>query len=78
MRFLWPVMTGETSALRRAGRVCFWLGAGLSGLFAAIFLWSGVSNWSDESIGMLLPFLVIYAVPPYVVGRGLCYILAGE
>lgn len=71
-------MTGATSALRRAGRVCFWLGAGLSGLIAAVALVAGVFTDGGDNLGMALVLLVIFALPLYAVGRGLCYILAGE
>lgn len=75
-RWFWPRMSRETTVLRRLGRVLFWGGLVFAALFTALglsLLISGDGQPAD-SIGLGLAL----AIPPYALGRGLCYILAGE
>ena len=75
-RILWPNMVGPGSAKVRAGRVLFWIAVAIIALIAALVA-LGVSGSPDQA-GMAIGFGLIYAVPVFILGRGACYILAGE
>lgn len=78
LAMLWPDLTGEPrNAVARLGRVCFYGLAGLAALLAGIIILAIITSRGEE-LGMALGFLVIFSAPPYLLGRALCYILAGE
>lgn len=76
-RVVWPSMDGPRTIPVRLGRVLFWSGAVLAGLIVATALAIAVTSTGSDVWGPVIVGLLM-AAPVYLMGRGLCYVLAGE
>lgn len=73
---MWPDMIGSGNALTRLGRVLFWLGICVAAPLFALGAYLGLADGSDAFPGMISAWIVAFGI--FMIGRGLCYVFAGE
>jgi hypothetical protein len=66
-------MQKETTAISRLGRVLYWLCTGLGALIALLYLAYGSLGTTGNLIAAVIGFGI-----PFLIGRAIRYVLAGD